>query len=100
MVCSHTHVWWIKIREGYLGSKESQPHNRAPSSGFQCQEVKFPELWIPKTSRDYVGGRNFWSPKQFLLKNPHMDSPTQAHFLWAPAMGWWLEGHQWHTRRN
>ena len=25
------------------------------------------------TSRDWVGGRNSWSPKQFPLKNPHTD---------------------------
>ena len=43
---------WIKIREGYLGSEESQTHTRLPSLGFQCQEGKSPQLLAVKTSRD------------------------------------------------
>ena len=70
---SHSHVWWIKIQEGYLKSEESQPHTRPPSPGFQCQEDKSPEILAAKKSRDLVGGRNFQSPKQFHLKNPHMN---------------------------
>ena len=31
---SHTHMWWIKIQEGYLRSKESQPHTRLPQARF------------------------------------------------------------------
>ena len=71
----------------------SAPH-QAPSTGFQCQEGKSPKLLAANTSGNRVRGRNFWSPKQFLLKNPHMDSPTQTHSLWAPAPGRWLEEHQ------
>ena len=49
---SHTHVWWIKIWEGYRRSKESQPHIRSPRPGFQHQEDKSPQLLSAKTSRD------------------------------------------------
>ena len=35
---------WIKIWEGYLGSKEPQTHTRCPSPGLQCQEDKSPQL--------------------------------------------------------
>ena len=74
---SLTHTYWIKIQEGYLRSKQSQTHTRPPSPGFQCQEGKSPQLLAAKSSRDWVSGRNLWSPKQFLLQNSHMDSPTQ-----------------------
>ena len=77
----HTHMWWIKIREGYLGSEESQPPIRPPNPGFQCQEDKFPQHLAAKPSRDTGAGINFCSPKQLLLKNLHMDSPTQTHSL-------------------
>ena len=70
---SLTHVWWIKIQEGYLRREGSQPHTRAPSPGFQCQEEKSPQILVVKTSRDWIG---CLYPKQFLLKNPHTDSPT------------------------
>ena len=63
----------MKIWEEYLRSEESQPHARKPNPGFQCQEDKYPYLLATKTSRDLVSGKNFWSPKQFLLKNPHTD---------------------------
>ena len=76
---SLTHVWWIKIQEGYHGNEEPQSHTRPPSPGIQCQEDKSPQLLAAKTSGASVSGRNFWSPEQFLLKNPHTDSPTQTH---------------------
>ena len=79
---SHIHVWWIKIQEGCLRSEESQLRNR-PFSARKMSPHNFC-LLIP------VG----LSPKQFLLKNPQMDSPTQTHSLWALGMGWQLEGHQ------
>ena len=60
----------MKTQEEHLGSKESQPHTRNPSPGFQYQEGKSPQLLAAKTNRDWVGGRNFSSPKQFLLKHP------------------------------
>ena len=50
-------------------------------SGFQYQEDTSPQLLAAKTSGDCVSGRKSWSPKQFLLKNAHKDSPTQTHSL-------------------
>ena len=38
-----------KIQEKYFGSKESQPHIRPPSPGFQCQEDKHPYLLDQKS---------------------------------------------------
>ena len=64
---------WINIQEGYLGSEESQLYTRAPSPSFQCWEDRSLYPLAEKTSRDWVSGRNFWSPKQFHLKNPHMN---------------------------
>ena len=61
------------------------PHQHpSPNLGptvFHCQEGKSPQLLAAKTSEDLVSGRNFWSPKLFVLKNPHTDSPTQTHSL-------------------
>ena len=51
-----------KNSEGYLRSKQAQPHTRSRSPGFQCQEDKSPQLLATKISRDWVSGRNFWSP--------------------------------------
>ena len=64
---------WIKIWEGYLGSKEPQSHTRTLSPGSQCREDKSPQLLAVKTSGDWVSGGGCWSPKQFLLGNPHME---------------------------
>ena len=72
--------------------------HQSPGLGFQSQEGKSPELLAAKTSRDWISGRNYWSPKQCLLKNPHTDSPTQTHSLWAPAAGKQLERHLWHFK--
>ena len=56
----------------------------SPSPGFQCQEV--PQ--ISGCSGEWVSGRNFWSPKQFLLKNPHTHlirlTPSELqHWGWS-----------------
>ena len=42
----HTHMWWIKIQERYLGSEESQPHTRPPSPGFPCREISTHNFWL------------------------------------------------------
>ena len=52
---------------------------------MQGQEYKSPQLLAAKTSGDWVGGRNFWSPKQFLLKNPHQDSWTHLLLRLTPS---------------
>ena len=66
-------MWWINIQQEYLRSKEYQTYTRSTSTEFQCPEDKSPQLLTAKTSGDCVGRRNFWSPKQFLLKNTHTD---------------------------
>ena len=43
---------WIKIREGYLRSEESQTHTRPLSPEFWCQEDKSPQLLSVKSSGD------------------------------------------------
>ena len=48
---SHPHVV-DKNLEGYLRSKESQPHTRTPSPGLQCQDDKFLQLLAAKPSKD------------------------------------------------
>ena len=51
-----------------------------PSSS--AKKIKSPQPLATKISGDWVGERNWLSPKQFLLlKNPHMDSHTQTHSL-------------------
>ena len=77
----------MKIWEGCVGSEGSQNHTRPSSPGFQGQVEKSPQFMYVKTSRDWVGGGGCWSPKWFLLGNPHTDSPTQNCSLWASALG-------------
>ena len=92
---SHIHVWWIKIQEGYRGSEESQPHTRPPSPGSQCQEEKSPNFWLQKPAgTEAVDDRNFWSPKQFPLKNPHTDLLR----LMPSELQWW--GSKWKGIRD
>ena len=98
--CTGPTPTWLKIWEGYLRNEESQTHTRPPSPGFQYQEDKYPQLLAAKSSGDWVGGGGCWSPKQFLLGNPHTDSPTQTCTLWALGPGWQLEGHQWYTETD
>ena len=70
-----------------ISQEESHPHVRPPSPGLRYQEDKSPQLLATKTRGDWVGGRDCWSPNQFLLMNPHADSPIQTHSLEAPVMG-------------
>ena len=49
MGLSHTQVWWIKIREGYLCIEESQPHTPGPSpQGFRVREISPHKFWLQK----------------------------------------------------
>ena len=45
-----THMWWMKIQDGYLRSEKCQSYTRPPSPGFQCQEDKLPQLPAAKAS--------------------------------------------------
>ena len=63
---------WIKIREEYLGNKESQPHTRAPQARVPVPGSKFPITCGCKNEQGLGQWKKFWSPKQFLLKNPHI----------------------------
>ena len=65
----HPRVVDKNFRGDISGVRSPSPH-RPTSLGFQCQEDKSPQLPAAKTSWNWVGGRNFWRPKQFLLKNP------------------------------
>ena len=76
-----TLLWCIKIWEGYLGSKESQPHTRSPAQGYSARKVSPHNFWLQKPTGIESVGKNHWSPSQFLLKSPHTDSPTQTHSL-------------------
>ena len=81
--------------EGYLGSEESWPHTRPPSPGSQCQEEKSPNFWLQKPAgTEAVEDRNFWSPKQFPLKNPHTDLLR----LMPSELQWW--GSKWKGIRD
>ena len=91
---SHTHIWWIKVWEEYLGSKGTQPHTRPPSPGYQCQEEKPPELLAVKTSGIEVGGKQLLDslavpltgPKVNLLRHIPLSSSTTGVAAWkAPV---------------
>ena len=71
----------IKIWEGYLGNEESQPHTRLPNPGFQCQEEKFPQFLVAKTTRDLSQWKKLLEPQAVPLKDPHVDLPTKTHSL-------------------
>ena len=74
-------MWWIKIWKEYLKSEDSQTHTRLPSPGLQCQKINSHNFWLQKADGIDSVEENCWSPKQFLLKNAHKDSPTQTHYL-------------------
>ena len=88
---SPTHMWWIKILGGH--QKRGVPaQHQAPQPW-----VPVPGRYIPITSgyKTQQGltqwKKNFWSPKQFFLKNLHMDL-----LRLTPS----VLPHQWHIRRN
>ena len=89
---SHTHMWWIKIQEGYLGSEESQTRTSPLSPGFQYQVDKSPQLLAAKTS-----GVELVEKTSRALSSSSWRTHTQTHSLWAPVPGRWLEGHQCHV---
>ena len=45
---SQTHVWWIKIQEGWLGNEESQPHTRPPVQGSSARKIRSHTFWLQK----------------------------------------------------
>ena len=45
---SHICMWWIKIREGYLGSEESQSNTRPPVQGSSARKVSPHNFWLQK----------------------------------------------------
>ena len=47
---SHIHVWWVKIREGYLGREESQTHTRPPVQGSSARKISPHNFWMQKPS--------------------------------------------------
>ena len=57
------------VDKNSVGISQPQPNTMPPRWVFLCQEFKFPLLLAVKTSGDWVSGRNFWIPKQFLLKD-------------------------------
>ena len=51
-----------------------------PAQGSSARKISQYNFWLQKPV-EIVSGRNFWNPKQFLLKNPHTDTPNQTHSL-------------------
>ena len=45
---SHTHVWWIKVEEGYLRSKAFQPHTRPSAQGSSAKKISPHNFWLQK----------------------------------------------------
>ena len=45
---SHIHMWWIKIREGYLRSEESQPHTKPLTPGLSARRISPHNFWLQK----------------------------------------------------
>ena len=41
-------MWWIKIQEGCLGSKESQNHTRLPDQGSNARKINPHNFWLQK----------------------------------------------------
>ena len=56
-----------------MGVRSPNPATGPPAQDSSARKISPHNFWLQKTSRDLVGGRNFWSLKQFLLKNLHMD---------------------------
>ena len=79
-----------------MGVRSPRPTPGPTAQGSSARKIS------PQTfgSRDWVSAGACWSLKQFLLGNPHADSPTQTLFFWALALGWQLEGHQWYYRER
>ena len=50
MCWSLTHMWWIKICEGYLRSEESQPHTKPPTQDSCARKVSPHNLWMQNPS--------------------------------------------------
>ena len=43
------------------------------AKGSRARKISPHNFWLQNPSSNRVSGRNFWSPKQFLLKSPHID---------------------------
>ena len=62
---SHIHVWWIKIQEGYLRGKESQPHTRLSSPGFSVRKISPHNFWLQKPVGIELVEETFGVPSSF-----------------------------------
>ena len=45
---SHTHLWWVKIREGYLQNEKSQPHTRTLAQNSSARKISPHNFWLQK----------------------------------------------------
>ena len=94
MCRSHPHVWWIKIWEGYLRSKGSQPHARLSSpyrgklkcmaSGWDVVDSFLPNR---KVGRGHCA--IFWAPPQQGHRTGRYDSIHLAYTV-LPHSGVYL----------
>ena len=88
----HIHMWWNKFCRDILGARNPSPTPGPTAQDSSARKVRPHNFWLQKTPGNWVRGRNCWNPKPILLKNLHMDSPTQTHFLWAPVPGGSVKG--------
>ena len=58
-----------KTQEGYLRSKDSQPHTGLPSPEFQCQEDKSPQLLVAN-QQGLSQWKKLLEPQAVPLKEP------------------------------
>ena len=70
-----------KFRRDILGVRSPSPTLGPRTQGSSPRKISPQNFWLQKPVRIESVEKNFWRPKQFLLKNPHMDSLTQTQSL-------------------
>ena len=95
---SLTHVWWIKIREGYLRSKEPSPITDCPAQGSSARKISPHNFWLQK-SAGFESVEETSGDQAVPLKEPTHE-PTHGLTYSAQVPWWQLEGQWWHSGRD
>ena len=71
------------------------PH-QAPSPGSRARKISPHNFWM-QNQQGLSQWKKLLEPKADPLKEPTHGLTYSDSLLWALALGWQLEGHQWHA---
>ena len=93
----HTHM---DKNSGYLRSDESQTQTMLPAQDSSARKISPHNFWLQKPMGIELVEEAAGAQSSSFLGNPHTTHLLRIAPLWATALVWQLEGHQWYTGRD